>query len=75
MLCNENTTVLYDRVLVSDFPSSVIIIITFVTAIFGLICIHVTLAVEACIQKSSKQLLEQTVMREEAPDYYLGEVR
>lgn len=43
-------------------------------AIAALIVIHVTLCVEACIQRNSKQLLEQTVMREEAPDYYLGEV-
>uniref|UniRef100_A0AC34F7V1 Uncharacterized protein n=1 Tax=Panagrolaimus sp. ES5 TaxID=591445 RepID=A0AC34F7V1_9BILA len=53
--------------------TSVVIIVTFIIAIFGLLCIHVTLAIEACIQKTSKQLLEQTVMREEAPDYYLGE--
>uniref|UniRef100_A0AC35FDJ1 Uncharacterized protein n=1 Tax=Panagrolaimus sp. PS1159 TaxID=55785 RepID=A0AC35FDJ1_9BILA len=65
MLCNENSPILYDRVL--------LIVTTLIIAIIALIFIHITLAVEVCIQRTSEQLLEQSVMREEAPDYYLGE--
>uniref|UniRef100_A0AC35G9X7 Uncharacterized protein n=1 Tax=Panagrolaimus sp. PS1159 TaxID=55785 RepID=A0AC35G9X7_9BILA len=73
MLCNENSPILYDRVLVNDFPQLGLIVATLIIAIIALIFIHITLAVEVCIQRTSEQLLEQSVMREEAPDYYLGE--